>query len=200
MPLFSEGLPLRMKGMDLRRMFSSAQQAAEHNWIHPCELGGSDFTSSLLSGGLRVWDGSWGFGNYGFKYAVLWSWLKLAIWKKKESEKWTKKSWTEWRIIMISALTKWKQAIIRMLKASLGYIKPFLQSGKETDVNRRQICDKWLFYWISHGSWSVSQIPVLLTPNTPDLPVQMVLSSQCAMMESMFRSPIFKSQWKHNSY
>lgn len=62
-PSFSEGLPLRRKGMDLRKMFSSVQWAAEHNWTHPRELGGSDFTGSLPSGGLRVWGGSWGFGN-----------------------------------------------------------------------------------------------------------------------------------------
>lgn len=61
-PSFSEGLPLRRKGMDLRT-FSSVELAAEHNWTHPRELGGSDFTGPLLSGGLRVWGGSWGFGN-----------------------------------------------------------------------------------------------------------------------------------------
>lgn len=62
-PSFSEGLPLRRKGMDLRRTFSTVQLAAEHNGTRPRELGGSDFTGPLPSGGLRVWGGSWGFGN-----------------------------------------------------------------------------------------------------------------------------------------
>lgn len=55
--------PFEEERYDLRKTFSSIQRAAEHNWTHPRELGGSDFTGSLPSGGLRVWGGTWGFGN-----------------------------------------------------------------------------------------------------------------------------------------